>query len=194
MALGSTRLSLWRKLVPGIFLGVKSGRRVGLTTLPPSMSWMSENVGASTSCNPKGLHGLYIDSFTYLYLFLPFGSFRAITSRIYFALGEALLKVPLCPYSMQTSFYLMLIHSEPFSQSLCLGNAPFKGQVTPTLFPFPLLCLSEPHSHSFICLICIFITFATLGLFLYPEDGSNMLMRNFSLYLTQHAASDDPRL
>jgi hypothetical protein len=43
----------------GIFLGVKSGRRVGLTTLPPSMSRMSENVGASSSRNPKGLHGLY---------------------------------------------------------------------------------------------------------------------------------------
>jgi hypothetical protein len=42
---------------------IKSGRRVGLTTLPPSMSRMSENVGASTSRNPKGLHGLYGDNF-----------------------------------------------------------------------------------------------------------------------------------
>jgi hypothetical protein len=25
---------------------------------------MSENMGASTSCNPKGLHGLYRDNFT----------------------------------------------------------------------------------------------------------------------------------
>jgi hypothetical protein len=45
-------------------LGVKSGRRVGLTTLPPSMSRMSDNVGASTSRNPKGLHGLCGDNFT----------------------------------------------------------------------------------------------------------------------------------
>jgi hypothetical protein len=45
--------------------GVKSGWRVGLITLPPSMSWMSENVGASTSRNRKGLHGLYRDNFTY---------------------------------------------------------------------------------------------------------------------------------
>jgi hypothetical protein len=59
MALGSSQPL--KKLVPGIFLGVKSGRRVGLTTLPPSMSPMSENVGASTSCNPKGFHGLYRD-------------------------------------------------------------------------------------------------------------------------------------
>jgi hypothetical protein len=44
-------------------LGVKSGRRVGLTTLPPSVCRMSENVGASTSRNPKGLHGLYRDNF-----------------------------------------------------------------------------------------------------------------------------------
>jgi hypothetical protein len=42
----------------------KSGRRLGLTTLPPSMNRMSENVGASTSRNPKGLHGLYGDNFT----------------------------------------------------------------------------------------------------------------------------------
>jgi hypothetical protein len=34
--------------------------------LPPSMSRMSENVGASTSRNPKGLHGLYGDSFTFI--------------------------------------------------------------------------------------------------------------------------------
>jgi hypothetical protein len=59
------RLSLWQKWVPGIFLGVKSGRRVGLTTLPPYVRRMSENVGASTSRNPKGLRGLYRDSFTF---------------------------------------------------------------------------------------------------------------------------------
>jgi hypothetical protein len=52
----STRKSSW---------GVKGGRRVGLTTLPPSVSRMSENVGASTSRNPKGLHGLYRDNFTF---------------------------------------------------------------------------------------------------------------------------------
>jgi hypothetical protein len=42
----------------GILLWVKSSRRVGLTTLLPSVSRMSENVGTSTSRNPKGLHGL----------------------------------------------------------------------------------------------------------------------------------------
>jgi hypothetical protein len=44
---------------------MSTGRRVGLTTLPPSVSRMSENVGASTSRNPKGLHGLYRDDFTF---------------------------------------------------------------------------------------------------------------------------------
>jgi hypothetical protein len=39
--------------------GVKDGRRVKLTTLPPPVSLLSrENMGASTSHNPIGLHGL----------------------------------------------------------------------------------------------------------------------------------------
>jgi hypothetical protein len=39
--------------------GVKGGRRVRLTNLPPSVSRFSrENVEASTSHNPMGLHGL----------------------------------------------------------------------------------------------------------------------------------------
>jgi hypothetical protein len=67
MVLGSTQplTEMSTRNLPG----VKSGRRVGLTTLPPSMSRMSENVGASTSLIPKGLHGLYRDDFTfYFYL------------------------------------------------------------------------------------------------------------------------------
>jgi hypothetical protein len=50
------------------FPGVKGGRSVGLTTLPPPVSRMSENVGASTSHSSKGLHGLYRDSFTFYLL------------------------------------------------------------------------------------------------------------------------------
>jgi hypothetical protein len=64
------RLSFWHKWIPGIFLGVKSGRRVRLTNSPPSVSRISENVGASTSCNPKDLHGLYRDNFTITYTFI----------------------------------------------------------------------------------------------------------------------------
>jgi hypothetical protein len=64
MALGSTQplTKMSTRNLPG---GVKSGRRVGLTTLLPSMSRMSENVGASTSRNPKGLHDLSRDNFTF---------------------------------------------------------------------------------------------------------------------------------
>jgi hypothetical protein len=36
-----------------------------LTPLPPSVSRMSENMGASTSRDSKGLHGLYRDNFTF---------------------------------------------------------------------------------------------------------------------------------
>jgi hypothetical protein len=64
MALGSTqplREMSTRNLSRG-----KSGRRVELTTLQPSVSRMTENMGASISHNPKGPHGLYRDSFTYI--------------------------------------------------------------------------------------------------------------------------------
>jgi hypothetical protein len=44
--------------------GIKTEGRVGLTILPLSMNRKSENVGASNSCNPKGLHGLYRDNFS----------------------------------------------------------------------------------------------------------------------------------
>jgi hypothetical protein len=48
--------------------GVKGGRRVRLTTLPPSVSRLSrQNVGASTSHNPMGPHGL-LQGQLYLYL------------------------------------------------------------------------------------------------------------------------------
>jgi hypothetical protein len=65
MALESTQPLT--EMSPRIFLGVKSGRRIGLTTLPPTVSRMSENVGAPTSRNPKSLHGLYRDKFTFTY-------------------------------------------------------------------------------------------------------------------------------
>jgi hypothetical protein len=64
MALGSTQ----PLIEMSIFVGVKSGRRVGLTTLQPIVNRMSENFGASTSRNPKGLHGLYRDNFTITFL------------------------------------------------------------------------------------------------------------------------------
>jgi hypothetical protein len=56
IALESTQPLKW---VPEIFLGVRLGRRVSLTTSPPTVSRLSrENVGASTSNNPTGLHSL----------------------------------------------------------------------------------------------------------------------------------------
>jgi hypothetical protein len=40
-------------------------KRPARRTDKPSMSRMSENVGASTFRNPKGLHGLFRENFTF---------------------------------------------------------------------------------------------------------------------------------
>jgi hypothetical protein len=64
MALGSTQPLT--EISTRKFPGGTGSRRVGLATLPPSVSLMSEYVGTSTSRNPKGLHGLHSDDFTLL--------------------------------------------------------------------------------------------------------------------------------
>jgi hypothetical protein len=53
-----------RKLFSNLIFVISNGRGVGLATLPPSVSRTSENVEASTSRNPKGLHVPYRDNFT----------------------------------------------------------------------------------------------------------------------------------
>jgi hypothetical protein len=63
MALGSTQPL--PKVNTRNLSGGNSGGGVGLTTFSSSMSRISENVGASTSRNPKGLHFLYRDNFTF---------------------------------------------------------------------------------------------------------------------------------
>jgi hypothetical protein len=69
MALGSTQPLT--KMSTKNLSGVKSGRRVGLTTLLPSVCRMSEHVGASTSRGPKSLHSLYRDNVTFTFTLHP---------------------------------------------------------------------------------------------------------------------------
>jgi hypothetical protein len=71
MALGPTQplSEMSTRNLPG---GKKDGRRIWLTTLPPSVSRLSKvNVGASTSHNPMGLHGL-LQRKLCLFFLLPF--------------------------------------------------------------------------------------------------------------------------
>jgi hypothetical protein len=69
IALGSTQ-PLNRNEYQESSWGVKGGRRVRLTSSPPSVSQLSrENVGPSTSHYPMGLHGMLRDIFTFFLLY-----------------------------------------------------------------------------------------------------------------------------
>jgi hypothetical protein len=50
-------------------MALRSTHPLGLTAFPPSVSRMSENMGASTSRKLQGLQGLHSDNFTFTFTF-----------------------------------------------------------------------------------------------------------------------------
>jgi hypothetical protein len=68
---------------------------------------MSENVGASTSCNPMGLHGLYRDSFTFYLL-------QIITQC------NRMLKYSIMIYSTEVPAYLLGFRTSIMKKNLWL--------------------------------------------------------------------------
>jgi hypothetical protein len=90
-----------------MFLAVKSGRRVGLTNFPPSVSQMLENVGAPTSRNPKGVHGGNRDKFTFTSVYTtcfihtgPSSGNTFLKTLLHSALGQICTSLQLSPILM----------------------------------------------------------------------------------------------
>jgi hypothetical protein len=61
------------------------------------VSRMSENVGASTSRNSKGLHGLYRDNYIYIYFLIKMAT-GFVSERILSNLALLILKICLSVY------------------------------------------------------------------------------------------------
>jgi hypothetical protein len=109
-------LSPWGRLKPLTemstrkFPGGKGGQRVGLTALLPSLSRMSENVGASTSHSPKGLYGLYRDNFTLLFQFWIMFIFYEVILRS----RKEISWIHLVHISLKLSRF-QFVHTSPYS-------------------------------------------------------------------------------